>query len=335
MEDTADTPRVEERPGSSQKLSQAAVSNMIHESALEGASTFFQLQLNELLAETMVTRNVPIDSVLHALKNYLKGLPKAKIQAGDCEPYLQLLGLEDSQQSLDFEPAKKFTVVGGLLLGTLARLGPTLPVDLAVEIPKKCFNEKDYLDHRFHAKRGIYLAHLARQLEKCPEVESCELENLGDDARKPILLVTPVTETGEDSGVLVRILPCIAPDTFSAARLAPSKGNLRSISRTGAEMSSQHPASPLYNHSVLEDACWEADLHALHPFFKEAPSMREAAVLLQVWANQRGLLDAADGFSSSLLTVMLAHLARANTVTSAMSAAQIFRAALATFAKDT
>lgn len=56
------------------------------------------------------------------------------------------------------------------------------------------FHEKDYLNHRYHAKRALFLAGLARHLEaKCKVFESIKVVPFRGDARKPILVLTPGT----------------------------------------------------------------------------------------------------------------------------------------------
>ena len=41
--------------------------------------------------------------------------------------------------------------------------GTTPAIDVAIEMPSSCFNEKDYLDHRYHLKRMSYLKHKQKQ----------------------------------------------------------------------------------------------------------------------------------------------------------------------------
>lgn len=53
-------------------------------------------------------------------------------------------------------------VVGSYVLHTMVR--PHLVVDVAVEMPSRCFLQKDYRDHRYHGKRALYLQHLVRAL---------------------------------------------------------------------------------------------------------------------------------------------------------------------------
>lgn len=54
------------------------------------------------------------------------------------------------------------------------------------------FHEKDYLNHRYHVKRALFLAGVAKALEaNCSAFESFELVPFKADVRKPILVLTP------------------------------------------------------------------------------------------------------------------------------------------------
>jgi hypothetical protein len=54
------------------------------------------------------------------------------------------------------------------------------------------FHEKDYLNHRYHVKRALFLGGIAKALEaNCSAFESFELVPFKGDVRKPILVLTP------------------------------------------------------------------------------------------------------------------------------------------------
>jgi hypothetical protein len=54
------------------------------------------------------------------------------------------------------------------------------------------FHEKDYLNHRYHVKRALFLAGVAKALEaNCSAFESFELVPFKGDVRKPILVLIP------------------------------------------------------------------------------------------------------------------------------------------------
>ena len=54
------------------------------------------------------------------------------------------------------------------LVGSLPRdtaVGSDVVVDVAIEMPKRCFEGKDHLNHRYHVKRAVYLTAVAAHLK--------------------------------------------------------------------------------------------------------------------------------------------------------------------------
>ncbi len=80
-----------------------------------------------------------------------------------------------------FQPPASVDVVGSYPLQAAAR--PAVTVDVAVTIPSAWFIDKDQLNHRYHAKRAAYLAHIAKRLRKKPEFADQSWELLNGDAR--------------------------------------------------------------------------------------------------------------------------------------------------------
>ncbi|CAI5968475.1 unnamed protein product [Closterium sp. NIES-65] len=94
---------------------------------------------------------------------------------------------------------------------------------------KACFREKDILNHRYFARRALYLATLARHLVQCNWVIAVEWSTLRDDVCKPILLIIPRACKSWP----LRLLPCLSPATFPARKLAPSRNNVRQAASAG------------------------------------------------------------------------------------------------------
>ena len=156
-----------------------------------------------------------------------------------------------------------------------------LVVDVAVEMPRSFFQEKDYLDHRYHFKRAVYLDVLHKKLSKSSEW-SCEVMDQHRDARKPYITV----HFGEKQNKrALRLFLTIDPETFASVRLLPNRANVRRLARGDVR-----PPSPHYNQSIAEDMY--ARMHA--QFFaaasKKAKSLPGAVVLFKRWAQGRRLL---------------------------------------------
>ena len=139
-------------------------------------SNLFRLQTAELLKEAAPAYASP---ALQGLEKWVRGLRQALIQVPEAElswergaagsrsascshEHLAPLQLHGAKASLQWRPPAKVELVGSYLLRTVAR--PSLNIDLTVQIPAACLNEKDYLDNRYVDKRLLYLAHLGAML---------------------------------------------------------------------------------------------------------------------------------------------------------------------------
>lgn len=145
---------------------------------------------------------------------------------------------------------------------------------------RKCFHEKDQLNHRYHAKRALYLGELARALAASPPAPgaSARLAALDGDARRPALLLAP---RGSAPPFAVRLLPALPPGAFPLRKLAPSGNNLRSARAPGGGGEAAAP-TPMYNAGMLADMM--AARHAAHlqALFARLPCLKDALLLLKV-----------------------------------------------------
>lgn len=99
---------------------------------------------------------------------------------------------------------------------------------------QSCFHEKDYLNHRYHVKRALYLAVLKKRLAKCVSITSVKWGFFCEDARKPVLLLFPGPGEGSvTTKFIIRIIPTISDETFSCNKLSPSKNNVRDMVSPG------------------------------------------------------------------------------------------------------
>ena len=76
--------------------------------------------------------------------------------------------LEKICQRLDgaykFVPPSRVSLVGSYDLKTLVK--PLTCVDIAVQMAKEFFVERDFINYRYFVKRSIYMAHTIMQLKK-------------------------------------------------------------------------------------------------------------------------------------------------------------------------
>jgi U3 small nucleolar RNA-associated protein 22 len=195
-------------------------------------------------------------------------------------------------------------------------------VDVAVEVPKGYYQEKDYLDHRYHAKRLAYLQVLQQHVSKAEWVSSSTFSAHHADIRKPCLLV----KAKKPSDVCLRVLLTAPANAFPPARLQPDKANLRHLD--GGD-GGERPPSPHYSQSILEDMFFDEHAKYLQDAAAAAEYLEDACVLLKVWAARRGLLGAPDGFNGFVLSMLMAHLvSTGGKLSPLMDALQLVKGAL-------
>ena len=179
------------------------------------------------------------------------------------------------------------------------------PVRVAVEIPKECFDEKDYLNHRYYSKRLLYLSHILISLRKkgvCKQFGIAEIKwaNGCKEMRKPTLIATINVE---DLNLQFEISTCIPVDTFPLAKLSPERNSIRSVkdnSETGSDGAAGLLPTPMYNGGIVEDMLSLGEADVLKEFSSRFEKMGDVATLLMAWAFQNGLLEGNDGLHESL-----------------------------------
>lgn len=71
--------------------------------------------------------------------------------------------------------------MGGWACRTMAK--PNRTVDLALQMPSSCFDEKDQLNNRYFARRAQYLAEVAAALRRNPAFADLSWDFLQHDSR--------------------------------------------------------------------------------------------------------------------------------------------------------
>lgn len=132
---------------------------------------------------------------------------------------------------------------------------PTNTIQVTLELPRKVLLAKDYLNHKYHARRLLYLQHIAVALQasQLPK-RGVQMMPRGNDLRCPCLLYT---DHATDCSVLVSI--SLDSGTFQCSKLAPGRNCLRSatIPKKGST-DPQPAATPVYNASILSDLLYHS-----------------------------------------------------------------------------
>ena len=189
-------------------------------------------------------------------------------------------------------------LLGSAAVGAVGRCNPYAKV--GIEIPEACFDEKDYLNHRYHGKRMMYLYCVLTHLKKNAallNLKGIEWYNTARDPRKPCISL--IFE--HVPSVIFIITSMIPIEMFPLHKLAPEKNNLR----TAVGKDEDLVPTPMYNASIVEDMFAHHNTRELVTLSNQFPAMREVLVLVYTWAKQHGLMDGNDGLTEEFLMEIL------------------------------
>ena len=192
----------------------------------------------------------------------------------------------------NFVKPSKIAVIGSFLLETMAKHPEDSgAIDVALEIPSECFQEKDLINHRYFHKRAYYLAVVAQSIQKAFGTQyELEFVNFQNDEKRPILVVKSTSESefhySQKRGISIRFFPHVAANYFPRAKLAPSRNCVRP--NQGPD-SFGSPPTPQYNASLLHELYMPDHVNLLFAHSQEAPAFKDCILLIKVWLAQRGL----------------------------------------------
>ncbi|KAJ1388814.1 Zinc finger, GRF-type [Sesbania bispinosa] len=292
---------------------------------MEGDTTFMDstdLKVRELLKEIHVDYSPQftkfVDDTVSAIKASIDKIPHDfKVTADMASNFVRDIGADKVE--FKFKKPAFIKIGGSYSIESLAR--PELNVDLIIRLPKECFHEKDYLNYRYHAKRCLYLCLMKKYLETSPSIGRVEWSTLQNEARKPLLIVYPAAKLVEFPGVFVRIIPS-ATSIFNISKLNLKRNNIHTLNNGTAVH-----ATPKYNCSILEDMFIE-DTEFIDKIFLGWKELREALILLKVWARQRSSIYVHDCMNGFFISVILAYLASKQQISKSMKATEIIRITL-------
>lgn len=219
----------------------------------------------------------------------------------------------DQDVSLHFLKPASCTVGGLHALNSC--IGPTLNVDIFIEMQRKCFYEKDYLNNRYLMKRYYYLLYLGKEIQRANICSNISLSHFIDFDSMPVLKLVP--DESPHISVKINVVP---PDNFfKDSRFLPNKDNLKTPEeKMGKE------GTPHYNAMLLQNIRAKANhlqvLNALQDF----QNVRDGLKLLIIWLKQRQLYDVV-GITDEFLLQLLAYLINRRHINKHMSSYQVVR----------
>ncbi|XP_058203869.1 uncharacterized protein LOC131318082 [Rhododendron vialii] len=281
------------------------------------------LKVRELLKEVQLDYSPSftklVDDTVSAIKDAIDRIPQDLQVTADVAPgFVRDIGADKVE--FTFKKPISVEIGGSYSMRCIAK--PDVNVDVFVRMPKEMFHEKDYLNHRYHAKRFLYLCIIKRYLKLSSVAEKVEWSTFQNESRKPILVVHPAMRIAEAPIVLLRIIPT-ATLVFNVVKLNMKRNNIRALNQ-GAVLQ----PTPKYNSSILEDLFLEDNAEFVRRTFLGWNELGEALILLKVWARQRSSIYTHDCLSGFLISVIMAYLASksgGNRIKKSMNTMQIFR----------
>ncbi|XP_033607618.1 nucleolar protein 6 isoform X3 [Cryptotermes secundus] len=234
-------------------------------------------------------------------------------------PYLpQIMGV------FKFIKPTSVSVVGSFGAGCC--LGPNIKIDFRVEMPQICFDVKDYLNHKYHVKRALYLAYIAGKLQESELVEEMQFSQSCGNPLKPVLEVKPKGKLGKRVIILVHLTS--PAGVFKLSRFSPEKNNVRPNwyfkENERVEEESLSP-TPHYNCSILKDLVLAANEDYRTNILENNPNLKDGILLLKVWLKQRGLDQGYGCFSGYIMCMYVLYLLQSRRINSVMSSYQVAR----------
>ncbi|KAH9490986.1 Nucleolar protein 6 [Bulinus truncatus] len=304
-------------------------------------SSLFRLQVSELLKEVSVTQtlNSRLTECIAVLKDILLNLPAGESHKITDKKWLESMSIkipllekpEDVKGNFQFLPPVNVRPAGSFVLDTIVK--PNVNVDLVLQMPKACFQPKDYLNQRYIRKRALYLCAVASHLSKENKVEDLKFTYMMGNPYKPLLLVT--MKVSDKRSIQFRLLVEPEENIFKMSRFEQNKNNVRpkwffgkQTENSEEEDSASLPATPFYNSSILSDLTMKVNDEFITKVLKGSEGIRDGLILLKVWFRQRELLTGFRTFSSFVLTAYVVHLLNAKKINKLMNSYQIFRTTL-------
>ncbi|KAK8923513.1 hypothetical protein KSP39_PZI019873 [Platanthera zijinensis] len=275
-----------------------------------------EIQLNPLATKA-------IDRAVSSITDAINKIPNQDVVSEYASGFVRDLLVPSDKSNFKFKSPKSIRIGGSYSLRCVAK--PDVNVDLLIRMPKECFHEKDYLNHRYHAKRCLYLCVIEKTLKSSPLVRKIEWKPFQNEARKPVLHLYTVVKDADLSEIIIRIIPT-ATSLFTASRLSITRNNIRSPTQGDTSR-----ATPYYNSSILEDMFMEENADFVKNTFNEWKILEDALLLLKVWARNRASIYTHDCLNGYLISIILSYLATGpggNQINKSMNVMQIFRVTL-------
>ncbi|XP_046399816.1 nucleolar protein 6 [Ischnura elegans] len=316
------------KPPTNEELNQLReTENLFH-------SNLFRLQIEEMFSEIKVSDRYVImfkewfQNAVSFFEN-LENLEPREISSVKWLKKLKVkLPLEQKLSGVkgvfQFVKPSSIQVIGSYEAGCC--VGPNVEVDVLLNLPQKCFQRNDSLNHRYLYKRALYLAYVASQLKDSELADDVQFHYCHGNPLRPLLTVKPAGKLGRHFTVIIHAAP---PSTcFKHYLFSPSRNNVRDNSigeETGGESSG--PPTPHYNSSVLVDLTLRDNESIRNETLLNNQNLKDGIKLLKIWLHQRELDKGYGAFSAYVMAMFIVYLAKERRISNLMSSYQVVRTA--------
>lgn len=279
-------------------------------------SNIFKLQVDEVLKEISVDEKYALQarkllfSVREAIGSTKAMGPfdfkSAQRSVNSRIPFpLEAETKQDIKYKFSYVPpeVEGINVIGSWSLHTTVRRPDSASgIDLYVPMDKSHFEQKDYLDFRYHRKKAFFLASLASQLADTDKLSvEPRFEYFNGHTLKPTLQLVPTGSLAKlGKRITIHIHAGPPTDVFPLQKLARDRNANREV----------EGPTPVYNWSVLADTFAMPLLRYLHYTSSVAPAFIDAVRLGALWLLQRewGSDPVRGGFGAFEFAVLMASL---------------------------
>ena len=306
-------------------------------------SIYFYFQLNELLTEVRLKDKChshianwfkKFDSYVCSLKGgFIKEISDdswVKIKVPLIQKPHEIKG------NFEFQPPKSIKIIGNYALKTAIRRETI--VDIAIEMPAQLWHEQDYLNHKYHYKRALYLVFIAQSLQKQEFISELSFTYSNGNHIKPILIITPTGKVGKYCSFAIHLHPpLIDPKNddvnlskksfFRLSRYSPDIINIRSAQ---SKYHKDEMNTSFYNSSIIHDLTLKSNFEFASKTINEATNIQDAIILLDVWLKQRNLKMQ----FGNLMSLYVCYLIKNHKFSRHSSCYQIFRNTLLAICKS-
>ncbi|KAG8529257.1 uncharacterized protein KY384_005892 [Bacidia gigantensis] len=268
--------------------------------------SLIDFQVSELInrVQPKYDRMCKLDSALRKLTRIIHAIPdREPMSLSDAKhvqstthkvniPFPEVHFNKDIRYKLSYAQPASIEVTGCYARRTSINLHEKILVDLAIGMPSRLFEDKDFMNYRYFHKRAYYLACIATAVRENSNCHfTLEYADQDDNALQPVIVVNPSIDNGEDdfrsTKARIRIVLHASQDLFSLKKTLPTRNCIKNIDSCNDDKTFTIP-TPFYNATLRSECSSVAHDRAIKIASENASAFKAASILGAVWLSQRG-----------------------------------------------